>query len=973
MIVFLIYIKQKLMPHLRYRSKIPCSLYLSWTESLIDFNLENIPQWQTLTNLLAENATSAKLRLQMEKLVMASSFAMAQLIRFPDLINKLDNTEIFCLELDLLDENLRNQTDIDVIKKHLRQYRNRKLTEIIFFDVVLQQPLQDILTYLSDLADALIARSLSTAEVILSRKHGQPFDEDGNPLQLNIIAMGKLGGRELNFSSDIDLICSFANDGELSGYGHLSYQEYFQRVVRLFSKILADNTEDGFVYRVDLRLRPWGDSGPVALSHAAVEHYYQLHGRDWEQYAMVKARILSGSENDKAYLQSIIKPFVYRKYHDYRVFEGLAGLKDKIDMQARSKKMELNIKVGTGGIREIEFFIQAFQILKGGRNHNLQQPGIFNCFSNFPEHKIVPEETVMELLKAYCFLRLLENRIQMVDDEQTHLLPTNKNSRTRIARSMNFNHWDDVEEILKQHRINVARHFNELFKKDAGNSDSNSPFSGGDSISDESTEEHQLEFIRAMGLPQPEDINQQLLNFYRSKEWGFMSAKAKQRFNTLLPELLRTLIPGRQPNVLFARLLKLFASIAGRSVYFEFLYQNQPLLGKISNLFDLSEWIADEVSSFPMLLENLFSSGSLEDRFSKIILQDNLSRQLLNVSGDQELELDTLRLFKREQTLEIATAELAHEISTIDVSHYLSDLAEVVLDAIYRLASNMLEIKHGEPQYKIDKQIKTANFAIIGYGKLGGQELHYQSDLDVIFLHDSQGSNQQTSGPKVIENSMYFARLAQKIISMTHVLTSAGKLYEIDSRLRPDGASGLLVSTIAAFALYQQEKAWTWEHQALVRARLVAGNQGLKLLFENIKRDILALPRQIDELAREIIDMREKMVEANHSPETERVNLKHSRGGMIDIEFMVQFWVLLHANNIGSIYSYSDNISLIRVLLQKNLIDGSFESLIEIYQSYHRLLHETVLQNRPAEIDSEVIINQLKQVKTCWNSCFSLP
>jgi glutamate-ammonia-ligase adenylyltransferase len=940
---------------------------------LTDFAYEDIPQWETLANLLAERSCHTKLHQQLGKLVTASSFAMTQLIRFPDLIDKLDIANKFNLELDRLDESLANQTDINVIKKYLRQYRNRKLTEIIYFDVVIQQTLQVILSYLSDLADALIARSLFTAETILSRKHGQPFDEDGNPLQLNIIAMGKLGGRELNFSSDIDLICSFANDGELSGYGHLTYQEYFQRVVRLFSQILADNTEDGFVYRVDLRLRPWGDSGPAALSHAAFEHYYQLHGRDWEQYAMVKARILSGSKDNQDYLRSIIKPFVYRKYHDYRVFEGLAGLKDKIDMQAKSRKVALNIKVGTGGIREIEFFIQAFQILKGGRNHNLQQPGIFNCFANFPEHKIVPEETVGELVKAYCFLRLLENRIQMMDDEQTHLLPTNQCIRARIALSMNFENWDDVEKVLKQHRINVSKNFNELFKKDAGNSDSNSPLLSADSINDESSEDQQLEFIRAMGLPHPGDINQQLLNFYRSKDWGFMSAKAKQRFNTLIPELLRTLLTGRQPNVLFARLLKLFASIAGRSVYFEFLYQNRPLLGKIANLFDLSEWVADEVSSFPMLLENLFSSGPLEDRFSKIILQDNLSRQLQNVSGDQELELDTLRLFKREQTLEIATAELAQEISTIEVGHYLSDLAEVVLEAIYRLASDMLEKSHGDPQYKIDEQTKSANFAIIGYGKLGGQELHYQSDLDVIFLHDSQGSNQQTSGPKIIDNSMYFARLAQKIISMTHVLTSAGKLYEIDSRLRPDGASGMLVSTISAFAQYQREKAWTWEHQALVRARLVAGNQALKLPFENIKRDILALPRHSDNLAREIVDMREKMYQANHPPEAEHVNLKHSRGGMIDIEFMVQFWVLLHANNIGSIYSYSDNISLIRVLLERNLIDGSFVSLIEIYQTYHRLLHETVLQNKPAEVDSEVIINQLNQVKACWNSCFSLP
>ena len=931
-------------------------------------SVEDQSHWQELSAFLQEHAFNDKQIEQLHHLAIASSFALDQLSKNPQWIEPLLQLDKF--ESGDFPDILTSDQPVNMItvKQQLRSYRHNKLIQIIFLDVIKKVPLRQTLKNLSQLADLLITKALYFCEKQLADKHGQPVHADGSPMNLNIIAMGKLGGHELNFSSDIDLICCYANDAELTGFGRLSYSEFFARAVRLLSNCLGETTEDGFVYRVDLRLRPWGDSGPVALSHAGLEHYYQLHGREWEQYAMVKARIISGSEADRTHLKSILKPFVYRRYHDYRVFEGLATLKDKIDQQSRSRGMRQNIKLGSGGIREIEFFVQAFQILKGGRNNQLQTTEIFDCFEVLEQQSIIPSETVRELKESYKYLRDLENKIQMLADQQTHVLPTDALSQNRIARTLSAASWQDVENKQQQIRGTVSRHFNELFKRDEQQND----FKADPNIAIGENESAQRELIQEAGITPASELQQQLNQFFLSKAWSFMSAKAKKRFTALLAKLLFAVAKSEHPLVLFERLLKLFSSIAGRSVYFELLHQSELLLVKLCDLFDKSEWIADEVSRYPMLLEQLIISGRLEDRFDRKVLTATLRRQLDNVLDDTELELDVLRLFKREQTIVIATAELAEEISTVDVGNYLSELAEILLDAVYRLAKKAVEAQFGLPQYDENGDLHTAEMAIIGYGKLGGNELHYQSDLDLIFLHNSRGSKQQSSGPKVIDNSHYFARLAQKVISMTSVLTGSGKLYEIDSRLRPEGNSGLLVSSAQAYHQYQLEKAWTWEHQALVRARQVVGNESLAESFRRIRNEVLGLPRDINRLTDDILNMREKMYHARRPAEGELLDLKHSHGCMIDIEFMVQFWVLLHANKNGSICAYSDNISILNELIRLNTIPGQYAQLVDIYLTYHRHLHEAVLQNRPAEIEAEKIEEEVIQVRKIWKECFCL-
>lgn len=903
----------------------------------------------------------------LKKLILTSSYALDKLVKYPEIIAGLGNLDEFKLNAEELVESLANLTDQEQIKKQLRLFRHRKLLEIIYLDTCGFDDVESTLKHLSELADLIIQQALFKAEQILSRKHGQPVDSQGENMTLNIIGMGKLGGKELNFSSDIDLICCYAEDGQLKSFGQLSYNQYFNLVTKLFKQFLHETTSDGFVYRVDLRLRPWGDSGPIVLTHSAFEHYYELHGREWEQYAMVKARIITGSMADKQYLESILTPFVYRRYHDYRVFDGLAQLKNKIDRQARSKKTRSNIKIGQGGIREIEFFVQAFQILKGGRNHQLQTPSIFLAFDTLLEQQITDQASVVQMRESYCFLRILENRIQMMNDQQTHDIPDNDNTRERIATSLGYDAWDQIEQRLNYHSSQVKEIFTTLFH----NPDKAQQPSSRQTSPDEMTEEQHFEWVESLGFSDPDSIHQQLQQFYHSKALVFMSMNAKKRFHSFFPELLGLVCSYNEQRSLLEKLLGLLSSIAGRSVYFELLNQNKPLLEKLVHIFDSSAWIASEVSQHPILLETMLYPEALEERFDPDQLRTSLLVQLKNVEGDEEMELDVLRQFKRAQTITIASASLAGEITTLQVSHYLSELAELILQAVYELSLNQLTRQHGLPEFELDGEKHTAALAVIGYGKLGGYELHYQSDLDIIFLHNSKGTRQQTNGERCIDNATFFSRIAQKIISKITLLTAAGKLYEIDTRLRPDGASGMLVSSLSAYRHYQREKAWVWEHQAIIRARFIAGDERIKPEFDQIREDILMLERDETELRNEVLSMRERIYEARNPSEGNTINVKHSRGCMVDIEFLVQYWVLKNANKVASLYESTDNNALITRLADLKLIDQEDLQLREIYQNYHKWLHTRVLQNQSADMPAAHVQNEINLVKACWNKTFT--
>ncbi len=923
--------------------------------------------WEQLQSAIEAQNLDPEFMESLQKLALGSNYAIAQLSKYPQLLDKLKTCNHFELEPEYLQNSLAPLLNLDDIKKQLRLFRHQKMVEIIYFDICRRQPVDDTLLQLSKLADLLIQQAQSKAEQILATKHGQPLHESGEPMQLNVIGMGKLGGGELNFSSDIDLICSYAEEGQLKGFGQLTHNQFFTHVVKLLNQLLHETTVDGFVYRVDLRLRPWGDAGPVALSHHAFEHYYQLHGREWEQYAMVKARVITGSESDKAHLQSIIKPFVYRRYHDYRVFEGLAQMKHMIDQKARRHNQKQNVKTGRGGIREIEFFVQAFQILKGGRNHLLQTPSLYQALDILSQQQITDQPTLEIMREAYDFLRLLENRIQMLNDQQSHDIPDKQNQRDRIALLTGFENWTSLKATLDSHQDSVHQIFASLFVQDGSHPAGQTP----EIQLDELEPNAHLSAISVIGFNDNQAIHSKLQLFYQSKALLYMSDKAKKRFRSFFPEMLKQVAQHQKQNELMDKMLNLLSSIAGRSVYFELLYQNIPLLVKLVHLFDSSSWIAAEVTRHPILLESLLYPEQLDTRFDEDKLRETLSVQLNNVSGDEEMELDVLRQFKREQTIIIATAEIAQQIDTHEVSMHLSKLAEILLQAVYQLSLETLTRQYGSPQCMIDGTPFTPALGIIAYGKLGGFELHYQSDLDIIFLHNSSGQNQYTNGPREIDNATFFSRLAQKIISRITLLTAAGKLYEIDTRLRPDGASGMLVSSVNAYHQYQMEKAWVWEHQAIIRARFVAGDQSVIKDFSSTRLTVLKKAHKDEQLAKAIVDMREKMYQVKKPVEGEIINIKHSRGCMVDIEFMVQYLVLLHANKFASLCESTDNIGLINELHRLQLVDESFLQLGDIYQTFHKWLHTRVLQNQSPEIESLLVKQEILQVKSCWEKLFT--
>ncbi len=899
---------------------------------------------------------------QLEKISIVSPYATQQLIKSPFIYTewrreqqqsiKFDASKIDIGDTDLVEKE---------VKAYLRQQRHYYLCHIIFNDVYLNLSVEEILYQISSLAEILIKLALKAATSLLGSLHGVPTNTHDAEQQLMILAMGKLGGGELNFSSDIDLIFVYAEDGILNGQGKLSYREFYIRLGRLFTKLLNDKTEDGFVYRVDLRLRPWGDSGPLVINIAGLENYYQSQGRDWERYALVKAKILTGSKQDKYNLQQVITPFVYRKYHDFNVFSGLGSLKQQIDHESKKKHQSLNIKLCSGGIREIEFCMQALQILQGGRHKHLQVTSILSMF-DLAKDEIFYNSIELEALKeSYILFRLVENRIQMLNDQQTHLLPSDEESQARLMFSLNEINWESLLFQIETAQLKVNAIFKQLFIEQIQHQKS-FDFA----IYDEAD---WSVYCENLGFEDSEKIAKQLCLFFKERTILSMSSKGRERLNELLPNFLTLINDKQNPQKLLGLLTELLLSIARRSVYLEMLFMHLPLLQKLINLFSSSDWLANEVIRFPILLESVLIAEP-NYVFEKAVVLALLIKELAQVKGDVELELDVLRVFKRQQLCYIALQELDGKIEPLTASLYLSELAEIILQVSFNMNLSLLLRQYGTPKYEKNDEEHSANFGVIAYGKLGGQELHYASDLDVIFLHDSTGERQQTSGEKSIDNTQFFIRLAQKITQTISLLTSSGRAYEIDARLRPNGASGFLVSSLDAYSQYQKEKAWVWEHQALVRANYVAGHSAIKAKFQKVKCQMLIGVNNGQGLKQSVSLMREKMLQSEKSSDI--FNVKKSKGGMVDIEFIVQYFVLLNANKLPSLCEYSANIALLKHLYKHNCLDEEYLQLISLYQSLHQQLHQQVLQQSISFPLNEQMENDIASVKSLWLKCFAM-
>lgn len=879
-------------------------------------------------------------------------------------------------------ENLKNriQAKLSSIKdenglmQQLRVLRQQEMFRILWREFAEDADLEETLFATSDLADLLVDESLTWIYRDACASDGVPRNIAGDAQPLIVLGMGKLGGQELNFSSDIDLIFAYPEKGQTDGDRPLDNEVFFTRLGQRLIKALDQVTADGSVYRVDMRLRPFGDSGALVMHFDGMEHYYESHGREWERYALVKARPIAGDIEAGEDLLHQLRGFVYRRYLDYGVIESLREMKGMISRQAAARGKENDLKLGPGGIREIEFIVQMFQLIHGGRNRHLQLRSLLPTLEYIGSQEWLSVESVNALRAAYRYLRKAENHLQMQYDRQVHTLPENDIDRWRLTHSMGYLHWDEFMSELNAHREQVKQQFEDAFNVDEPAAANDQPeITSGEKIwqavSPESAGDATTEALAASGIDDVSLAQRVLQDFLTGRSVRMLSGQGRQRLDKLMPLLLSEVIKGNYPSKTLSRLLDFLSSITGRTSYVAFLAERPQTLDLLIKLCDTSDWITHYLTRHPMLLDELLNPATLFAPQDKKGLQQELEEALSHiVEGDQEAWLNQLRHFKQTQILRIAAADIMDALPLMRVSDHLTWIAEVVLEKILDNAWGELVAKYGEPQAgRVNRKI--AEFAIIGYGKLGGLEMGYGSDLDLVFLHDAE-SDQQTSGESVQSNGQFFARLGQRIISILNTFTTAGKLYEVDMRLRPSGGAGLLVSNIEAFKRYQLDHAWMWEHQALVRARPVAGSAKLAEWFLANRREILCRKRDHAEVVAEVRKMREKMWQTHHAGE--KFNLKKSPGGITDIEFMVQYLVLVYAHEKPQLTTWTDNIRILESLAKEAVVDaGVAERLADIYRQCRDEIHRLTLKGESIKVDGNAFAEERDFVRQCWQKWFN--
>ncbi len=854
------------------------------------------------------------------------------------------------------------------LEQTLREFRRREMTRIAWRDLSGWSDLFDTMSELTSLAETCIEDTLNFLHHRLCNRLGQPTGRDGSLQRLVVIGMGKLGGRELNFSSDIDLIFAFPQGGETAGVAApVSNEEFFMRLCRLLIQALGKVTADGLVFRVDMRLRPFGDNGPLAMSFDAMEHYYQQQGREWERYAWIKARTVAGDRDAGQQLLERLNPFVYRRYLDFGAFESLRDMKQRISFEVKRMGLQGDIKLGRGGIREIEFFGQVFQLIRGGVNPKLQQRSILAVLKILDAARIVPGDVCSSLRQAYIFLRNLEHRLQEFADKQTHRLPADPADRQRLAFSMGFKKPDDWEEILESHLCNVHHHFSMLLDSGEKKSTHDDLERNLDAIWQGLLEKNQRATILTdIGYVDTDEAIESIDRARSELTQRPLGKEGRTRLDKLMPLLIKASGASAEPLITLSRIADLVKAIGGRASYLALLLENPGILDHLVRLSGASSLIATLLARHPVLLDELLDPRTLYSPPKRDEIEHELQSRLEQLPDDFEYAMETLRVFKQVNVLRVAAADVTEVLPLMRVSDHLSDIAEVSIDAVLEMARHHLVAKHGTPSG--DKE--TEGFAVIAYGKLGGLELGYGSDLDLVFLH-SASDGQTVNGPTPIDNRQYFARLGQRIIHILTAHTQAGILYEADMRLRPSGSSGILVSHIDGFADYQLNTAWTWEHQALIRARAVSGDPRLCRRFENIRKRVLAHRRDREKLRDEVRDMRIKMRHELLAPESHSFDIKQDTGGIVDIEFLVQYLVLSHACDHEELLAWTDNVRLIHTLYETGVIQEFDAHILKhAYLIYRAVAHKLSLQEKPAQVAAERFQLLRRRVEQIWKAFF---
>ncbi|HQR50947.1 MAG TPA: bifunctional [glutamate--ammonia ligase]-adenylyl-L-tyrosine phosphorylase/[glutamate--ammonia-ligase] adenylyltransferase [Methylophilaceae bacterium] len=831
--------------------------------------------------------------------------------------------------------------DEDALKRKLRRLRKQVMLHLIARDLNGLADLAEVVETCTVLAEVTVISALKHLSHWQRQLYGDPVGESGTVQQLLIAGMGKLGGRELNVSSDIDLIFAYEEDGETNGARQISNHEYFARLGKKLIAAIGETTADGFVFRVDMRLRPYGDSGPLVGSFAALEEYYQTQGREWERYAWIKGRVIAGPEQA---LQDLLRPFVFRKYLDYGAFASMRDLKAQIMREVARRDMHDNIKLGPGGIREIEFIAQVFQLIRGGQDRELQIRPTLQVLQLLEKKSLLPPETVAELSAAYVFLRNLEHRLQYLQDAQTQMLPADDENRARIAAGMGFADWAGFLQELGRHRASVERHFSQVFDEPEGEQTHSLAGLWEGSSSEEGLQQQ----LAALGYRNTAEAWQRLNGLRSASRYKQLPAASRQRFDALVPRALEASARHSNADETLARMLTLLEAICRRASYLALLAEYPQALDAVARLCSASPWLAAYLTQHPILLDELLDTRSLYAAPDFSALRDDLESRLADCGEDVERKLDVLRHFKHAQTFRFAAQDLTGELPLETLSDDLSALADLVLDAVIRHAWPGLRNRHRE----------APAFSIIGYGKLGSKELGYASDLDIVFLYDDVADNA----------GEVYARFGQRINNWLNSLTPAGLLYETDLRLRPDGASGLLVSSVEAFTEYQKNKAWTWEHQALTRARFCAGAPAIGNAFEQVRLDILRQPRDLAKLREEVVAMRQK-IHDGHPNNTPLFDIKHDAGGIVDVEFIVQTLVLAYARQYPQLAENVGNLALLGRAGEVGLILPDLaRSAADAYRDYRNAQHVQRLQGaEKSRVDREPFVRAIAAVKTLWD------
>jgi glutamate-ammonia-ligase adenylyltransferase len=856
----------------------------------------------------------------------------------------------------------------------LRHWRRRELVRIAWRDLAGWSSLDETLRDLSAMGDAAVQSACEFATRAQARIYGTPRSHSGEVQSLVVLGMGKLGGGELNFSSDIDLVLLFPEAGETDGRRSISNEEFFTRVARGLIRLLDAVTADGFVFRVDTRLRPFGDSGPLVVSFSALESYLQEHGRDWERYAYVKARALTGLEDYEALFQQAVRPFVYRRYLDFGVFQSLRAMKELIAREVARRELKANIKLGPGGIREIEFIVQALQLLRGGSDRRLQSQSLLTVLPLLTGQKLLPSHAVEELKGAYLYLRRLENRLQMLSDEQTHDLPDDPMARARLQNAMGAESWEALYAELERHRSAVTRQFQLLLSTPAPATPTPAPLRELESFLEGAVSVQAIQSsIERLGLSDSATLAMELDQWRKGSAVQRFGETARRRLQTLMPRLLLALKETTHTVTTLRRTLRILEAVGSRSAYVALLNENSAALQRLVHICARSEFLSQQIVVFPLLLDELVDERVLDELPSREQFAAEIKVRLEHVpDADPEHQVEALRQFQRAALFRVALADLTGRLPLMRVSDRLTDIAELIVGEAMQLAWHQLTQQHGIPMCGPGDALRPASVAAIGYGKLGALELGYASDLDLVFLHDSVGEVQRTNGSRPLENGAFFVRLGQRIIHLLTLHSAAGRLYEVDMRLRPSGKGGLMVTQIEAFHEYQKSEAWTWEHQALLRARAVAGAEELRRRFEEIRLDILCHHVRRDSLREEVRKMRERMRAELSKARAGQFDLKQDPGGIADIEFLAQYWALKWADRYPPLVMFSDTIRQLESVASANLVEQTtVDSLTGIYRRYRAALHHRSLENLPAVVDDDEFAAERGRVIAIWEAAMS--